>query len=194
MMISDTSRSMPGKIVDIFTENLPWISPDKAEAFADGMLTYHNAFKTRRDEDMNYKSAPDYHTEWNFIMTVETDDLWVHTPHFRKVVGLALGELFKTKITMFSPQNTADIEHSVMFIDAHLNRWGVSLLRSETNPDKFRICARFPLSDTKVQPFKTIKEKEMSDPAFNKSEIHILVQDTTSLWYPSPDDVRKEEA
>jgi hypothetical protein len=176
-------NSMPGKIVEIFTKNLPWISPDKAEAFADGMLTYYNAFKSRQDEDMNYKSAPDYHTEWNFIMTVEPDDLWVHTPQFRKAVALALGALFKTKITMFSPQNTVDITYSVMFIDECFNRWGVSLLHSETDPDKFRICARFPLSDTKVQPFETVIEKAMSDPAFNKSTIHILVQKTTDFWH-----------
>ena len=174
---------MSNKIAEIFAKCLPSIPGAKAEAFADGMLTYYHAFKTRRDEDMNYKSVPDYHTEWNFIMAVESDDLWVHTPHFRKAVALALGELFKTKIAMFSPPNTVDIEHSVMFIDAHFNRWGVSLLRYESQPEAFRVCARFPHSDTKVLPFKMFSEKEMSDPAFNKSEIHILVQNTSDFWH-----------
>jgi hypothetical protein len=175
-------------IAEIFTKSLPSIQRAKAEAFADGMLTYYNAFKTRRDEDMNYKSAPDYHSEWNFIMAVEPDDLWVHSPQFRKVVALAIGALFKTNITMFSPQNTVDIVYSLMFVDAHFNRWGVSLLRSESQPEAFRVCARFPLSDTKIQTFKTILETEMIDPAFNKSDVHILGQDTTALWYSEDGD------
>jgi hypothetical protein len=116
-------------------------------------------------------------------MAVEPDDLWVHSPQFRKVVALAIGALFKTNITMFSPQNTVDIVYSLMFVDAHFNRWGVSLLRSESQPEAFRVCARFPLSDTKIQTFKTILEKEMIDPAFNKSDVHILGQDTTALWH-----------
>jgi hypothetical protein len=176
---------MSNPIAEIFTKCLPMMPGAKADAFGDGMLTYYNAFKTRRDDDMNYKIAPDYHTEWNFIMAVEPNDLWVHSPQFRKAMALAIGELFKTKITMFGPQNTVDINYSMMFIDAHFNRWGVSISRSVGQPEAplcGRVCARFPLSDTKVHPFTTIQEKEMSDPAFNNSKIHILVQDTTDLW------------
>jgi hypothetical protein len=174
---------MSNPIAEIFTKCLPMIPGAKADAFADGMLTYYNAFKTRRDDDMNYKIAPDYHTEWNFIMAVEPDDLWVHSPQFRRAMAMAIGELFKTKITMFAPQNTVDINYSVLFIDAHFNRWGVSLSRSVGQPEAFRVCARFPLSDTKVQHSTTMKEEDISDPAFNNSRNHVLAQDTTDLWH-----------
>lgn len=178
------AAEMSNSIAQLFAKNLPLIPSTKAEAFADGMLTYYSAFKTRRYEDMNYKSAPDYHIEWNFIMIVDQDeDLWMHSPQFRKVMGLAIGELFNTKITMFSSQNTVDIAYTMMFIDTYFNRWTLSLLRSETEPGKIRMCTRFPISDTKVLPLMQMSEEEMNDPAFNESKVHISVKDTTTLWH-----------
>jgi hypothetical protein len=39
---------MSNPIAEIFTRSLPSIPGARAEAFADGILTYFNAFKTRR--------------------------------------------------------------------------------------------------------------------------------------------------
>ena len=153
---------MKEKIVGIFTKNLPSVSASTAEEFAGGMQAYYNAFKARQDSDMNYNSAPDYHSELNHIMAVAREDYWVHSPQFRKILGLAIGKLFKTKITMFSAQNTLDISYSFMFVDAHFNRWSVSLLpllSSAGHDDdsekgaKYRICTRFPISDPKFSIF-----------------------------------------
>jgi hypothetical protein len=117
-------------------------------------------------------------------MELGQDDFWVHSPQFKKVVGLTIGELFGTKITMFSPQNTVAGIYSIVFVDAHFNRWGVSLLKSDAaeSPDKNRLCMRFPFSGTKVQPFMSLTEQEISHPVFNTSLIHLYVQDT-GIWY-----------
>jgi hypothetical protein len=146
---------------------------------------------------MNYISAPDYHSELNHIMAVAREDYWVHSPQFRRILGLAIGKVFKTKITMFSPQNTVDISYAMLFVDAHFNRWSVSLLPlllSSAGQDddsekeaKFRICTRFPISGTKVQHFFKITEEEISDPAFNKKEIAIFAHDT-SMWHDGDND------
>jgi hypothetical protein len=187
--------TMKDELCAIFTKNLPSVSSSTAEEFADGMQAYYKAFKARQDSDMNYNAAPDYHSEFNHIMAVAREDYWMHSPQFRKILGLAIGKLFKTKITMFSTQNTVDISYSILFVDAHFNRWSVSFLMQSSpeadHPDSegssFRICARFPISDTKVQHFLKITEEEISDPAFNKKEIGICVHDA-SMWHDGGDD------
>ena len=185
--------TMKGKLCTIFKKNLPSVSSSTAEEFASGMQAYYSAYKARQDSDMNYNLAPDYHNEFNHIMAVTREDYWVHSPQFRKILGLAIGELFKTKITMFSAQNTVNISYSIMFVDAHFNRWSVSHLPSLAAQDdsgegaKFRICTRFPVSGTKVMHYSKISENEISDPAFNKKDVGICVHDA-SVWHDGGDD------
>ena len=133
---------------------------------------------------MNYSTAPDYHNNFTHIMSMREEDFWVHSPQFRKILGLTIGELFKTKITMFSSQNNMGNSYAMTFVDSHLNRWGVSILSSDVDSEgpKFSIGARFPISVTKVMHYTKMTEKEISDPAFNKSDIAICVHDTSS-WY-----------
>ena len=184
---------MKDKLCKIFTKNLPSVPSSTAEAFADGMQAYYKAFKARQDNDMNYNLAPDYHSEFNHIMAVGLEDYWVHSPQFRKILGLAIGKLFKTKITMFSAQNTVDISYANMFIDTHFHRWSVSFITrsspadSEGSTGGSRICARFPISDTKVQHFMKITEEEISDPEFNKKEVCLFVHDA-SMWHDGAND------
>ena len=83
---------------------------------------------------------------------------------------------------MFSPQNNIDASYSVVFVDTYFNRWSVSLVQSSDDPAKLNLCVRFPVSETKVQPFMKIGEKDISDSEFNKTSIHLFVQDT-SIWY-----------
>jgi hypothetical protein len=116
---------MNTKIVDIFTKHLPSIPSTTAEAFAQGMQSFYDA----RQDGMEYE-----------IMVVGDDELWVHTPHFRKILGQTISELFNTKITMFRAPCTQRFSHSMVFVDAHNDRWSVSVLKSET---QYRICMRW---------------------------------------------------
>ena len=173
---------MSDKLVDIFIDTLPSVPLTTAEAFATGMHAYYNAFKAKRESDMNYHCAPSYHSEFSNVMVMEQHDLWVHSPQFRKIFGLSINELFKTKITMFSPQSSIDATYSVVFVDTYFNRWSVSIVQSECDPTKLNLCVRFPVSGTKVQPFMKLSEQKISDPAFNNSMIHLFVQKTDE-WY-----------
>ncbi len=136
---------------------------------------------------MNYEATPDYHNACNEIMVVRPDDFWIYTPHFKKILGLAIGELFKTKITMLGCADDTDMVHTLVFLDAQHNRFALTVLPSEVVDDQnpimtIRICARFPLSGTKVQMSKTLTDNEISTPAFNASPFVILVHDT-SAWH-----------
>ena len=179
---------MKDKLCTIFTKNLPSVPSSTAEAFADGMQSYYKEFKARQDSDMNYNLAPDYHSEFNHIMAVAQKDYWMHSPQFKKILGLAIGKLFKTKITMFSAQNTVDVSYTNMFIDTHFNRWSISFLTQSSPADSegstggVRICARFPIAETKVMPYMKTTEEEISDPAFNKTAVGLCVHDA-SMWH-----------
>ena len=174
---------MSDKIVEIFTRILPSVPSGAADTFAHGMRTYICAFKAQRDNDMNYESTPDYQNGWNEIMVVQADDLWVHTPHFNNILGLSISELFRTKITMFSPPCTVEIFRTVVFVDAHFNRWIISIMQSEIDPEQIRVCARFPRSGTKVEYFCLKKtENELSSPTFNTSCFKLLVYDA-NVWH-----------
>ncbi len=121
---------MNTKIVDIFTKILPSIPSTTAEAFAQGMQSFYD----NRQDGMEYD-----------IMVVGDDELWVHTPHFRKILGQTICELFNTHITKFKPPCTQHLSHSMVFVDVHNNRWGVSVLKTET---QYRICMLFHTSNT----------------------------------------------
>ena len=173
-------------IMEIFTKNLPSVPLSAAEEFAQGMKDYYSVFNAHRDADMNYTSKPEYGTSWNDIMMINPDnDTWVHSPAFRKTVGLAISKLFKTKITMFSPPCTVYANYSMVFLDAHFNGWVVSIVQSEIDLEKFRLCARLPRPDTKTVDLETCKkltEKELSGLSTPVVPILLLVQDT-SEWY-----------
>ncbi len=176
---------MTEKIVERFIQILPSVPATSASAFADGMQNYYTAFKTHRESAMNYESKAEYLDAWHEIIVVKKDDLSIHSPQFRKVLGLSIGELFKTKITMFSPPSTVDFIYSIVYVDENCNRWIVSLLESDADANELRICARLPRSGTKVSTFGLDKsEIDLSSPNFNNSGIHLMVQDTIALWGP----------
>ena len=143
---------MTDSIVEIFSRHLPSVNSNTAVAFAQGMRAYHSVFKTQQAcSGMNYANTPDYLNSWNEIMVIRLDDdLWVHTPHFKRIVTLAINELFGTDITLFSPHCPLDFFYSMVFLDASYNGWIVSVLQSEVDPDKVRICARLPRFGMKV--------------------------------------------
>jgi hypothetical protein len=175
---------MAAKIVEIFAKNLPSVNANAGEAFAAGMEAYHCAFKAIRDSAMNYETTPDYLNGWNEIMVVQKEDLWIHTPHFRKIVGLAIGELFRTKITMLAPPWGADIsQHTMVLVDAYSNRWIMSVLHSEKDSEQIRICLRFPRSGTKAVPHALKStENELAGADFNTNGLALVVYDT-SVWH-----------
>ncbi len=115
-------------------------------------------------------------------MVVKPDDYWIYTPHFKKIMGLSISKIFKTKITRLGYTNDAEIFHSNVYFDEHSNRFAFFIIASDVDPAMIRICGRLPVTGTKVQMINLIKDKEMSTPDFNASHHHILVQDA-SAWH-----------
>ena len=177
---------MSAKIVEIFTKNLPSVNANAGQAFAAGMVAYHRAFTAIRDGAMNYETLPDYRNGWNEIMVVQKeDDLWIHTPHFKKIMGLSIGELFGTKITMLAPPCGPEIFCVVCLVDACSNRWIMSVLQSEMDSEQIRICLRFPRSGTKMALTPhTLKltESELAGADFHTNGLQLIVYDT-STWH-----------
>ncbi len=171
-------------ITEIFTKNLPSVPLSSAEAFAQGMEAYHSVYKAHQDSDMNYTSKPEYGTSWNDLVMINPDkDTWVHSPQFRKIIGLAISKLFRTEITMLSPPCTVDAVYSMVFLDAHSNGWVVSVMQSETDLEQFRVCARLPRPNLKTATIcKMLTESELSGLSKLPEPIILLVQDT-SEWY-----------
>jgi hypothetical protein len=169
---------MSDKIAAIFSSQLPTV--DAADAFAKGMCAYHIAYKVQRDGAMNYADTPEYYNSQPEIMLVKQDDFWVHTPQFRKVMALAIGELFKTKVTMFSAPATVGCSVAMLFIDVHFNRWLVSI--SESAAGQIRVYMRFPIANTKVSHAVVVEEGQMCSPTFNASDSCMMVQDANA-WH-----------
>ena len=174
---------MSDKIAAIFSSQLPTVAA--ADAFAKGMCAYHVAYKAQRDGAMNYADTAEYYNWQLEIMVLQQDDFWVYAPHFRKAMALAIGELFKTKVTMFSAPATVGISQSMLFVDVHFNRWMVSITEStdsESAAGQIRVCMRFPIANTKVSHANVLEEGQMCDPAFNASISSVHVYDA-NVWH-----------
>ena len=173
-------------IVEIFSRNLPSVNSNTAVAFAHGMRNYYSVFRVHQASGMNYTNTPEYLNSWNEIMMIHPDDdLWVHTPHFKKIIGLAINELFQTNIEMFSPPCQLDLFYSMVFVDANFNGWIVSVMQSEVDSEKVRICARLPRYNMKVTTsYNLISHATENELSASKSSSGqptvLLVHDATS--------------
>ncbi len=170
------------EIEEIFARNLPSVSTSAAFAFASGMHMYYEVFSARREGDMNYEKAADYFDGLNEIMEVGEDDFFIYTPHFKKILGLTIGKLFKTKITMLGSPGDVKKNYSLFFVDDHKNRWNVSARQSESDPLKVRICARFPIAGTKIHMTHASPASEIHSPSFNPSGKLLCVLDAQE-WH-----------
>jgi hypothetical protein len=165
----------------IFTKNLPSVPASYASAFEAGMLSYYTAFKDHQNNDMNYVSKPEYLQLKHEIMQIKQDDLWIHSPHFIKTMGLTIGKLFRTKIAYIGNSSYANVFYTMLFIDTHYNRWIVSLQESG---DEVSVIIRMPRSNTNIyKNVKFIEESELADPELCKSVLQIVAQDVTTSWY-----------
>jgi hypothetical protein len=117
-----------------------------ADDMARGLRAYHAAFRAIRDSAMNYEAHPEYQTH-TFIARVPKDQLWPYTPHFRRFVGLAIQELFQTKLTSLG-FSAVTMEQTLVFVDDHRNRWIVRMEGSDLEPATNQIVVYFPQSDT----------------------------------------------
>jgi hypothetical protein len=77
------------EIEEIFTKCLPSIPSSAADTFAKGMHAYYDAFNTRRESEMNYNKAPDYHNALHDIIIVKpkTFGFILHTSKRSWVTG-----------------------------------------------------------------------------------------------------------
>ena len=145
------SQSLAGgwmdKLARIFEELMP--SVPAAVAFADGMQAYYDKYRAHSG-----RITPEYRAEACLIMTA--DALWVHAPRFKRVLTLALGELFGTKIVSISvnaPFNDCQI---LVFVDTHGRRWVVTV------EEDLRVVARFPLPHTKTTSHQYASAEDFS--------------------------------
>lgn len=177
-----TQHMTTAKIVQLFRKNLPSVQSGVADELASRMQTYHDAFKRHQNGTVNYECAPEYYTSMHEILMVQQDDLWIHAPHFKKFLGLTIGELFKTKITMICHPSNVGISTTTVLVDAHFNRWVVSFKQSDADLEKICISISLPVSGTKTSTACTKNAEELNNPFFNASGVKIFVQDT-SAWF-----------
>lgn len=172
---------MTDPIAEIFSKHLPSFPSATADEFAQGMRSYHAAFKSHRDVAMNYEALPEYLNMQHTIMKVPHDQFWPYTPHFRKSVSLAIQEVFKTRITSLST-NSVTIAQSLIFVDKHGYRWIMTVEECPLDPDMNRIYMHFPRSNTSVSIVGVqVPIKQLNDPALTNREIAIITSDV-SHW------------
>ena len=172
---------MTDSIAEIFTQHLPSVPQTVANEFASGMRSYYELFRTYRERSMNYEALPEYQNMQHTVMTVPRDQFWPYTPFFRKMVALAIQDLFKTKITSLST-NSVDITQLLIYVDKHANRWIMTV--EECPPDEclLKISIFFPRANTNIAVVgRPTPMNEIKDPAFGSSGLAILTMDV-SQW------------
>lgn len=169
------------EIREIFTRSLPSVADVKRSVFLDGMQRYHAKFNKYREDSMNYEADEQYRNEWFEIAVMDKDDYWLYSPWFSKVAGLVLNELFKTTIKYHSLPDPLVFDKCIVLLDEHANRWIVSIKTQENEPEKVRVCMRFPRSVPKssMKVAVTIDESELSS-----VDCKEVIQVTgTGVWY-----------
>jgi hypothetical protein len=164
-------------LAEIFSRHLPSVAGTVAGEFAEGMLLYHESYKSYRDRAMNYESLPEYQNVQHCVMRVGRDEFWPYSPHFRKAAALTIQELFKTRIACVG-FNPVSMDQTLFFVDEHGNRWLMKVTECETDSCLNRISIFCPRSNTPISiqgvqvPFK-----QVNDPAFGKSNMAMVVSD-----------------
>jgi hypothetical protein len=176
---------MTDTLVEIFTRNLPFVSPSAAEDFARGMRAYHGAFQQHRDNALNYEGDPEYRQGLTEIMQLRQEDYWVYTPHFKRILGLSIGELFKTKITMITPRSDVDIFHEAILVDTHYNKWVVYITHKKSDPSIIHVALKFPRTGTKTHFASISYVSNMDKPETEKSTSTVFIVHDASVWHDS---------
>ena len=143
--------SQSEKLARIFAGLLPGVP--YADAFADGMQAYYNAYRERIESGEGITKA--YRAEACPILTA--DACWVHAPRFKKALAQALGELFGTEITFISANSPFEDTQLMLFVDAKGSRWVVTV------DADLRVAAGFPLPKAKTIPQKSTTQPELSE-------------------------------
>lgn len=170
-------------ISELFSKHLPTVSSIIAEDMASGLNAYHALFKEYRDSAMNYDTHPEYVTK-TFIMQLPIDQFWPYTPHFRKFMTLAIGELFKTKINYLAT-SPCTMQQTLIFLDDQKNRWLMRVEESACDPAFNQIIMYFPRSDTPMVPpgGKRRSTAQLLDNAFLKeNNLGIIVEAIQDDW------------
>ena len=172
---------MTDTITGIFSQHLPCVPSNTAGDFANGMHAYHTAFKALRDSAMNYEGLPDYETS-SYIMQVPCDQFWPYTPHFRKVVALAIEDLFKTRITSLGA-SPCTMAQALVFVDDQRNRWIVRVEESALDDKLVKIHMHFPRSNSLTVAFgQRVPAEQLIDTAFLKEKnLAIVTEDIQPL-------------
>lgn len=170
---------MSDELDEIFTTHLPGVAEEKRRAFFEGMRAYHAKFKEYREESLVYETGDEYLNDMPEIVVLDQEDYWVYAPHFCRVFGLVLNKLFKTKISFLSTPPIGSYERAVVFVDANKIRWTMLITRSVSEPERLRICLRFPRSDTKFCVHQLACENDISQ----KDSTVIAIMTSVSDWY-----------
>jgi hypothetical protein len=169
-------------IAALFCKEVGQAQGPAANDMGRGLCAYHAAFKALRDSVMNYEAQPEYQMH-NFIMLVPKDQLWPYTPHFRKFVGLAIQELFRTKITSlgFCP---ATMEQCLVFVDDRRNRWVMRVEESDSAPAMNQIIVYFPQSDTPLGCVgRPVPVEHLVDTTYLRANGRQIKTDDVGSWF-----------
>jgi hypothetical protein len=164
---------------EIFTTNLPYVDPDKSHDFIYKMREYHTNFRQFSEWDINYQKDDNYLNELVHITSVDPEDYWVYSPQFKKVVGLVIGKLFRTKIQFVSIPYPIGYSHSINVIDKHMNRWSLIINEPNGEPEKARICMLFPRPVTQIMETSPVSTLDLNNPNYNTP----VIVANASKWY-----------
>lgn len=169
------------ELQEIFRTNLPFVDEEKMCLFLDGMREYHMKFKQYSDWDINYHKDDNYLNECVHISDVGPEDYWVYSPHFKKVFGLVIGRLFRTKVEFVVLPNPVEFKKSIVVLDKHMNRWLLYIEKPDGESEKARIYMRFPRPGTNIVKGTFTCDSEICNIDYDKT---LLVADASS-WHES---------
>ena len=109
---------------------------------------------------MDYESAPTYKEKSNHLLTVQATDYWIYSPEFKKILALAMGEQFGSKITGISVSSPCAEWQTLVFVDAACNRWTVTIRRDD---QILHVSSLFPFSNTDFKGMVSKQAHELTD-------------------------------
>ena len=177
------STSAADTIAKIFSQNLPTLPSDMARDFACAFRAYHAAFNALRGSAMKYEALLDYQSRSD-IMQVPCDQFWPYSPHFKKIVALAIEYLFKTKVTGLGTCSVV-INQTLVFVDDVGNRWIMRVEESLQDDKLIRILMYFPRSNSPLYDRHGIQRtpvEHLIDTDFLKeNNLGIITEDLSDL-------------
>ena len=91
---------------------------------------------------------------------MQATDYWIYSPEFKKILALAIGKQFGSKITGISASSPCAEWQTLVFVDATRNRWTVTIRRDD---QILHVSSLFPFSNTDFKGMVSKQAHELTD-------------------------------